>query len=119
MNVRQESRVPQFAQLHALLYLHRFQENVERAVQAMTLYPASVRIGITLLHTEPSLHDPWTKTILVLFSGSEPNVSDGIEVSFCGLANPVYLIEAKLVISRTPKHTKTTDSVCLKTSVIS
>ena len=86
---------------------------------AMTLCSASVRIGITLLQTEPSLHAPWTKTIFVLFPGIESNESDIIEVSFSRLANPVNLIGAKLVISRTPEHAKTTDSVCLKAYVIS
>lgn len=31
------------------------------------LCPESIKMGIILLQTDPSLHDPWTKTIFVSF----------------------------------------------------
>ncbi|HZL23998.1 MAG TPA: hypothetical protein VFC05_11780 [Nitrososphaeraceae archaeon] len=73
---------------------------------AITWCPASFRIGITLLHEEPSAHAPWTRTILVVFFVKLCIPWDCVKVLFSGLAKPENVGDVKITIKVIVRHNK-------------
>jgi hypothetical protein len=64
MSDLQELLDHRYVQSHALQFRHHQPKNVQEAVHRLRCAP-HFRIGISLLHEDPSAHAPWTNTIFV------------------------------------------------------